>query len=195
MEPEARRDQILVCARRIFGERPYGAVSLADVAREAGVARGLVGHYFGGKRELYLEVVREMIAVPDSVLDRLPKGSLEERVSGVVDRFLTVVSRHRGIWLVTVDVMSHGHDPDIEAVMRESEEVTVDQLLRALDIDPDAEGIESLRAMSRAFGSMARAATNEWLNRGTLTRDQTVCLLERTLLLIVLDLYPACRDD
>lgn len=190
MEPEARRDQIIACARRVFGEKPYGAVSLADIAREAGVARGLVNHYFGGKRELYLEVLREMVAVPDSVLERLPKGTLQERVSGVVDRFLGVVDRNRGMWLATVDALSHGHDPDIDSVMREAEEVTVDQTLRALGIDPDTEADEPLRGMCRAFAAMTRSATDEWLHRGTLTREQTFALLERTLLLIITEFGP-----
>lgn len=193
MEPEARRGQIIACARRAFGEKPYGAVSLADIAREAGVTRGLVNHYFGGKRELYLEVLREMVAVPDYVLERLPKGTLEERVNGVVDRFLSVVDRNRGMWLVTVDALSHGHDPDVDAVMREAEEVTVDQTLRALGIDPGTESDEPLRGMCRAFAAMTRSATNEWLNRGTLSREQTFTLLERTLLLIITEFGPESR--
>ena len=32
---------------------------MGDIATEAGVTRTLVNHYFGGKRALYLEVVRE----------------------------------------------------------------------------------------------------------------------------------------
>ncbi|WP_326719580.1 MULTISPECIES: TetR/AcrR family transcriptional regulator [unclassified Streptomyces] len=195
MEPEARRDQIIACARRAFGEKPYGAVSLADIAREAGVTRGLVNHYFGGKRELYLEVLREMVAVPDSVLERLPKGTLQERVNGVVDRFLSVVDRNRGMWLATVDALSHGHDPDVDAVMREAEEATVDQTLRALGIDPDTETDEPLRGMCRAFAAMTRSATNEWLNRGTLSREQTFALLERTLLLIITEFGPESRGE
>jgi AcrR family transcriptional regulator len=189
MEPEARRGQILACARRVFGERPYAAVSLADIAREAGVARGLVNHYFGGKRELYVEVLREVIAIPDSVLAKLPKGTLEERAAGVIDRFLSVVQRHRGIWLVAVDSISH--DPGVESVMREAEEVTVTQLLRALGIDPVTEAGEPLRATCRALGAMARSATNEWLNRGALSRQQTVDLLVGVLLLIVREFGPA----
>ncbi|MEV6171477.1 TetR/AcrR family transcriptional regulator [Streptomyces sp. NPDC051954] len=195
MEPEARRDQIVACARRAFGEKPYGAVSLADIAREAGVTRGLVNHYFGGKRELYLTVLHEMVAVPDSVLERLPRGTLQERVNGVIDRFLSVVDRNRGMWLVTVDALSHGHDPDIDSVMREAEEATVDQTLRALGIDPGTEADGPLRGMCRAFGAMARSATNEWLNRGTLSREQTLALLERTLLLIIEEFGPESRGE
>jgi AcrR family transcriptional regulator len=50
LEPDARREQILSVAIRLFGSKPYAEVSTTDVARDAGVARGLVNHYFGTKR-------------------------------------------------------------------------------------------------------------------------------------------------
>src|SRR5690242_17748597 len=66
LEPDARRAQILSVAVRLFGERGYAGVSTGDVARGAGVARGLVNHYFGTKKELYLEVIRLMLTVPEA---------------------------------------------------------------------------------------------------------------------------------
>ncbi|MEK8174289.1 helix-turn-helix domain-containing protein [Streptomyces sp. M19] len=72
MEPDARRAEILAVARRRFGAHSYASVSTSDIAAEAGVARGLINHYFGGKRQLYLEVVRQMMVIPASVSERLP---------------------------------------------------------------------------------------------------------------------------
>src|SRR4051812_5171083 len=65
LEPDARREQLLECAVRLFGEKPYAEVSTAEIAAEAGIARGLLNHYFGTKRDLYLEVVRRLVFVPD----------------------------------------------------------------------------------------------------------------------------------
>ncbi|MET9969370.1 helix-turn-helix domain-containing protein, partial [Streptomyces sp. NPDC006356] len=50
MEPDARRAEILGVARRLFGANGYATVSTSDIAAEAGVARALINHYFGGKR-------------------------------------------------------------------------------------------------------------------------------------------------
>src|ERR1700732_1109937 len=66
LEHDERRGQILACARRLFSERPYAAVSTTEIAREAGVARGLLNHYFGTKRDLYLEVVRSLVRMPSN---------------------------------------------------------------------------------------------------------------------------------
>src|SRR3954466_3498172 len=45
-----RRDQILDAANSLFAERGYEDVSVEDVASSAGVTRGLVHHYFGGRK-------------------------------------------------------------------------------------------------------------------------------------------------
>ena len=79
LEPDERREQILACAVELFGERPYAAVSTTELARRAGVARGLINHYFDTKRDLYLEVVRRMVTIPQLAVDQLPAGPLLSR--------------------------------------------------------------------------------------------------------------------
>jgi AcrR family transcriptional regulator len=39
LDAESRREQILTCAVRLFGERPYAEVSTTDIAHEAGGPR------------------------------------------------------------------------------------------------------------------------------------------------------------
>jgi AcrR family transcriptional regulator len=51
-----RREQILAAAVRVFAERGYEATRISDIAREAGVAYGLVYHYFGS-RDAILDAV------------------------------------------------------------------------------------------------------------------------------------------
>jgi len=51
---DVRREQILTAAAKLFGERPYSAISTTELAEAAGVTRGLLHHYFGTKRDLYL---------------------------------------------------------------------------------------------------------------------------------------------
>ena len=45
-----RRDEILDAANVLFAERGYEEVSIGAIATSAGVTRGLVHHYFGGRR-------------------------------------------------------------------------------------------------------------------------------------------------
>lgn len=54
------RETILSGARRLFGERGYGAVTNKDLAGAAGVTTGALYHYVESKLDLYLEVHRDM---------------------------------------------------------------------------------------------------------------------------------------
>ncbi|MEU5142427.1 TetR/AcrR family transcriptional regulator [Streptomyces sp. NPDC021139] len=195
MEPDARRAEILGVARRLFGAKSYSTVSIADIASEAGVARALVSHYFGGKRQLYLEVVRQMMVVPASVSQRLPPTTAEERVSICVDRWLEVVERNREMWLSAIGLEALGNDPEIDQIMLEADEIATDRVLEAAMMADVTEGREKLRAMIRAHSSMLKAASREWLVRGTLTRSDLHVMLTRTVLHLVDTVYPALRDE
>ena len=54
LDPAERRDQILDTANTLFAERGYEEVSIVDIAKEAGITRGLIHHYFGGRKEVYI---------------------------------------------------------------------------------------------------------------------------------------------
>jgi AcrR family transcriptional regulator len=94
---------ILDAAVRVFAGRGFHACRVSDIADEAGVAYGLVYHYFASKEEVLdtlflerwnvmLEMIREVDARPIPVREKL-----EEIVSFIVD--------------------SYRHDPDMMKVI------------------------------------------------------------------------------
>jgi AcrR family transcriptional regulator len=205
LERDERREQILSCARRLFSERSYATVSTSQIAAEAGVARGLLHHYFGTKRDLYLEVVRSLVRTPASPVPGPGAGrSLQDVISESVDRWLTMIERNRGTWLAAIGAQGLGHDPEVEAILDEAREAAAGRLIAALGVGgadgadgaagaagaagvagvtgaDGAAGVagapERLRAVVRAYGGMAEAASVEWLQRGRLTRDEVHALL------------------
>jgi AcrR family transcriptional regulator len=194
LEPDARRGQILACAVRLFGERPFADVSITDVARASGVARGLVNHYFGTKKDLYLAVVRVMVTIPQVAVERLPEGDLSTRVAASVTWFLDAVSRHRSSWLAAVGAGGMAHDPAVARVLAEAEEAAADKVLATVGLDGAHPHREELRAMIRAYGGLAVSAAREWLQRDALTRRQAHQLLTTTLLAIVERVFPALGE-
>ena len=68
LDPEQRREQILDAANALFAERAYDEVSIEDIARAAGVTRGLVHHYFGGRKEVYIALVERIGALREDEL-------------------------------------------------------------------------------------------------------------------------------
>jgi AcrR family transcriptional regulator len=53
------RERVLAAARRLFAERGAGAVTIEEVARAAGVAKGTVFHRFGDRAGLALALLDE----------------------------------------------------------------------------------------------------------------------------------------
>ncbi|WP_243793769.1 TetR/AcrR family transcriptional regulator [Saccharopolyspora gloriosae] len=190
LDPDERKAEILAAARRLFGTGTYSSVSTTDLANEAGVARGLINHYFGGKRGLYLEVVRQMMVIPAPVTEHLPKTTVEQRLAISVDRWLDVVERNREMWLTAIGPEAIGRDPEVEEILAEGDEIAADRVLEAAMMTEVTEGRETLRAIIRSYGSMIRAASREWLVRGTLSRSDLHVMLTDVILHVLTTTFP-----
>ena len=199
LDGDARRREILAAARKLFSERGYSAVSTTELANEAGVARGLINHYFGTKRELYVEVVREMVRfrsqpVPEYVDGATPRQRLEESI----ERWLEMVARNREAWLAAIGAEGLGHDPEIEAVLDEAREEATQRLIEVLGLGPASAAPPEVHAVLRAYGGMAEAATREWLERDRWSREQVAAFLKEALPRLIGEAYeaiPARTDD
>ena len=49
-----KQEHIINAALHAFGRSGYKKASMADIAEEAGVAKGMINYYFGSKKNLYL---------------------------------------------------------------------------------------------------------------------------------------------
>ena len=83
-EPEKRR-AILHAAVHVFAEKGYHGCRIADVARAAGVAYGLVYHYFRNKDELLESVFAEQWTILLNALTAIDAGSstASEKLAGM----------------------------------------------------------------------------------------------------------------
>src|SRR5580700_4218484 len=135
LDHDERRRQILAVARRLFAERTYASVSTTEIAAEAGVARGLLNHYFGTKRELYLEVIRRMVLLPDLDETVTATGPLTERVERSVDWFLDTVGAHGKTFVAVTGAEGVGDDPEIEQILAEADDFAARRVLETVGID------------------------------------------------------------
>lgn len=190
LRPDERRRQILAAAHEAFRDTEYSAVSLDDLARAAGVTRGLLHHYFGSKRALYLAVVRQTAELaaslplaPDDV-----DGPLEVVLDACVARWLDGAASAGGLWVQGTASFVLGTD-DVEAVVTEARDLLVERMIDELPL-PDDIDRSMTRAAFRAFSAFARVTTDDWLVHHTLTRPQTHALLSATLLGLVREAVP-----
>ncbi|MGI8329213.1 TetR/AcrR family transcriptional regulator [Actinomadura scrupuli] len=188
---DERREQILECARVLFRDRSYETVSNTEIAAAAGVSRGLLNHYFGTKRELYLAAVEQLLNVPPIPVPPYVEGaSARDRVGQSLDGWLELLERNSETWLAAMDRMGAGGDPQLGLLLDEAREKAVDHITEVVGLRPAAHDHPEVRAVLRAFSGMAEATSQEWLRRRRLTRAQVRTLLEETLLHLIGEVLP-----
>jgi AcrR family transcriptional regulator len=99
-----RSEQLLAAAARLMERDGSQAVSMQAVADEAGVSVGLIYRYYGGKQDLLLAVI---INVLDAFADEVP-SAIEaagedpvERLAAAFRSYCEVIDRHRHAAVLT----------------------------------------------------------------------------------------------
>jgi AcrR family transcriptional regulator len=178
LDPGQRRDEILDAANALFAERPYDEVSIEDIASSAGVTRGLVHHYFGGRKDVYIGLLERLGAQREEQL-RPPVGrSARARVADSVSRWLDWTEANRTMWLSTIAQGEDIADPEVRRVVADLVRRAA-ALLATYHADI-AEDSPRLRYALECWTGLNRAATRRWL-RGDATREATHELLASTL--------------
>jgi AcrR family transcriptional regulator len=155
------------------------------------VARGLLHHYFGSKRELYLAVVERQIRVPDSVplVPEGVSGDLDSVVATCVDLWLDLVEASGGIWSGATTGFV---DSDVSTIFASARDALVERMLDEVPFPPADRVL--MRSVLRCFAAMAAVATNEWLEDGQLTRAEVAELLTTSLVGLVQVSVPAMEQ-
>lgn len=71
----ATREALLAAGTQLFAERGYDGVPVAAIAARAHVNKAMISYHFGGKRKLYLAIVRATFAEILTTVERLAESS------------------------------------------------------------------------------------------------------------------------
>lgn len=176
LETQERREQLLAVAKSLFLERPYDQVSMDDLASRAGVSKGLVFHYFGSKRELYIELVRRG---SDALLEatRPPEDrQVVEKLEAGLYSYLAYVQENAEAWtgLFTSGV---GVDPEIASIVDRTRSTLADRIVSNM---PGGASPHATLA-ARGFIGFVEATTLVWLPKRREKPEQLVELFVRVL--------------
>jgi AcrR family transcriptional regulator len=140
------REEILVAARRLFGEKGYQGATIRGIAAEAGVNPALVHHFFGSKEQVFVAAMKLPLN-PATMVVTLLEGPREDLGRRVVTLILDV-------WLVPAT-----REPFLALIRSATTNDRAARMLRqffehtVLDRVADALGIPKLR-MILAFSQM-----------------------------------------
>jgi AcrR family transcriptional regulator len=151
---KARR--IVEAMRASVGARGAAGSTFDQVAREAGVSRGLLHYYFGTKERLLVEVVRHdcdvrMAAVEESLSDA---ASVDEMVRILVEALEQLVERDPGAFALVFEMFTASRQNDeLAGAMAEVYRRVREQIAGALRAK-DEEGVVELRGAPESVASI-----------------------------------------
>lgn len=101
---KVRSEQLLSAAARLMAREGAGAVSMQAVADEAGVSVGLIYRYFGGKDDLLLAVICDVldafaVTVPATIAEAGPDPV--HQLAAAFRAYCTVIDAHRHAAVLT----------------------------------------------------------------------------------------------
>jgi len=104
--PRAEREAgILAVAGRAFGEKGYAAVSVAEIAEQAGISKPLVYNYFGSKEGLFAACLEQFGAVIAQDVERTAASGAVglERALTTLEGVFGVLEGRQWIWRLFFD--------------------------------------------------------------------------------------------
>jgi AcrR family transcriptional regulator len=181
LAPAQRRAQLVEIGVGLVSESSFDAVSVDDVAREAGISRGLLFHYFPTKRDFQVAVaeaaVEEFLAVIQPSAQLPPEEQLRAGLAAFVDYVAT-----RGEAFLSLVRGAGGGDRALRAVVDRAHDEVADAVLASLREVLAVEETPLLRTMIYGAIAFAEEAAVRWLTEGGSTRDELVGALEQLTL-------------
>jgi TetR/AcrR family fatty acid metabolism transcriptional regulator len=170
-----RRRELLDAAVRVFARKGFRAARVGDIAEEAGVAHGLLYHYFRSKDEVLETIFRETWQLLDSECARIEASGVPLREQ--LRRFARI---YLGSWLMTPELIG----------------VLVREIARSPDV---GERVHEIRGVFLALERMIEAAKESGDVRGDCDVVFAACAvygaLEEILTGWVLGQLPAEEED
>lgn len=174
-----RREAILLAAEKLFAQRGYHAVSIRQIADEAGVPLALVGYYFGQKHELFAAIfahwsptIGERLAGLQAAVDAGGRDLLRHIVEAFVGPVLRLRASPEGEFYALLVARELAYaSPEADGVLRRwfdpLAHAFIDALHGAL---PHASRAEAAWAYQFALGALLHHLSDhrvERLSRGT----------------------------
>lgn len=110
----ARRTQIMACAVQVLAELGFGGATLAEIARRAGVAKGVVSYYFAGKDDLLMQVLLDVYGRAGAAIAQRVEEQSEPaaKIRAYVEANMQFLAQHPADIRAVVEIAASARRPD-----------------------------------------------------------------------------------
>lgn len=180
LQVDVRRRQLLELGLELFATQSYDDLSIDEIAKRAGVSKGLLYHYYPSKRAFYIAAVREVSR------QLLEETSVDKHGSGLapdpagqragLHAFLSYVSRHRVAYAFLLRG-GLGTDPEVAAVLEETRQALLDRMLSRLARFGAKVDDPAVKLRLRGWLGFLEASSLDWIAQEELDLESFLRLL------------------
>lgn len=180
---DTRREQLLRAGVELLRTRTPDEISIDDVARGAGISRGLLYHYFEDKDAFVVAVIEQASEELRQALRPDPLLGGREQIAAAIDAFIDFAEAHAAGFraLLTGGVVN----PKIAAIIDETRERDLNAFMARIaattSTPQETRRSGLLRVALHAHMHFMEGAVVRWLSRREITREQLRELILRAL--------------
>jgi AcrR family transcriptional regulator len=171
---DARRRQLLELGADLFARHGYERLSMARIAREAGISKALLFHYFPSKQAYFAATLERAAAELAETTQPDPDQPPLEQLVSSLDAYLRWVERHAAAYEKLI--RSVGAVPEVRELVERVRNETADRILAG--IAPGREPAPALRAAVHGWLWFMDGAVLDWIEH----RDIDLTCLHALLL-------------
>jgi AcrR family transcriptional regulator len=175
LDVEERRRRLLELGTDLFARHDYDALSMAAIAREAGISKALLYHYFPSKQAYFVATLEQKAAELAALIAPDPALAPAEQVVASLGVFLRWVEDDGDAYAKLV--RGAGSVPEVRDVMEAVRAATAEMILAGLPGPSDP----ARRTAVRAWLWFIDGAILDWLEHRDVTREELHALLLRAL--------------
>lgn len=178
LSPEDRKRQLLALGAELFTRYSYDELSMAKIAREGGISKSLLFHYFPAKKRFFEATLRQ--AAEELAIRTEPDPSLPplEQLATSLDAFLAWIEEFPDAYANLM--RSATSVAEVRELIEEIRGRTSSRILEGLH--PGGPAPPRTRAAVRAWLWFMDGACLDWIEHRDMDRDELRELLLGTLL-------------
>jgi AcrR family transcriptional regulator len=187
LSSDERREHLLHVGVELVGRHGTADVSIEEIARAAGVSKGLLYHYFPTKTDFFVAVLARSQAEMDQAVERDPELTALEQFDRNLDGFLRFVDAHAEGYLAVVN--ARGREPRVQELVEERRRRRVDELVALAavleGVSRDAARTPLLVAAIEGWIGFTEGVIVRWLRDRELSKEEVHELLREVFLQVL----------